>query len=95
MAQQRPDLVRLRRSGCRRLAHQLNTIAHRYAPPSALAPFSYTELLLLAVASWLIFQDPPDIWFYLGAPIIIGSGIYIWLRERQLHRVITITPVED
>ena len=77
------------------LAHQLNTIAHRYAPPSALAPFSYTELLLLAVASWLIFQDPPDIWFYLGAPIIIGSGIYIWLRERQLHRVITITPVED
>ena len=77
------------------LAHQLNTIAHRYAPPSALAPFSYTELILLAVASWLIFQDPPDIWFYLGAPIIIGSGIYIWLRERKLHRVITITPVED
>ena len=77
------------------LAHQLNTIAHRYAPPSALAPFSYAELILLAVASWLIFQDPPDIWFYLGAPIIIGSGIYIWLRERKLHRVITITPVED
>jgi drug/metabolite transporter (DMT)-like permease len=76
-------------------AHQLNTIAHRFAPPSALAPFSYTELLLLAVASWLIFQEPPDLEFYFGAPIIIGSGIYIWLRERQLRRTITVAQVED
>ncbi|MBN9317939.1 MAG: DMT family transporter [Devosia sp.] len=77
------------------IAHQLNTIAHRFAPPSALAPFSYTELLLLALASWLIFAEPPDAWFYLGAPIIIGSGIYIWFRERQLNRQITVDQVED
>jgi len=77
------------------IAHQMNTVAHRFAPPSALAPFSYTELILLAFASWLIFNEPPDAWFYLGAPIIIGSGIYIWLRERRLHRTITIQPVED
>ena len=77
------------------IAHQLNTIAHRFAPPSALAPFGYTELLLLAVASWLIFGEPPDAWFYLGAPIIIGSGIYIWLRERKFNRTVTVEPVED
>lgn len=77
------------------IAHQLNTIAHRYAPPSALAPFTYTELLLLAFASWLIFKEPPDLWFYVGAPIIIGSGIYIWFRERQLHRPTTVAQVED
>jgi drug/metabolite transporter (DMT)-like permease len=76
-------------------AHQLNTIAHRFAPPSALAPFSYSELILLALASWLIFSQPPDAWFYLGAPIIIGSGIYIWLRERKLNRPVTVEPVED
>lgn len=76
-------------------AHQLNTIAHRFAPPSALAPFSYTELLLLAFASWLIFSDPPDIWFYLGAPFIIGSGVYIWFRELQLKRRTSVEPVED
>ena len=74
-------------------AHQFNAIAHRYAPPSELAPFSYTELLLLAFASWLVFSDPPDIWFYLGAPVIIGSGVYIWFRERQLRRPVT-EPVE-
>jgi drug/metabolite transporter (DMT)-like permease len=77
------------------IAHQLNTIAHRFAPPSVLAPFSYTELLLLALASWLIFSEPPDAWFFLGAPIIIGSGVYIWFRERQLNRQITVDQVED
>ena len=76
-------------------AHQLNTIAHRYARPSELAPFSYSELILLAFASWLIFDQPPDAWFYLGAPIIIGSGIYIWLRERQLQRTVSLAAVED
>lgn len=65
-------------------AHQLMTIAHRFAPPSTLAPFSYLELLYLAVASWIVFAEPPDLWFYAGAPLIIGSGLYIWLRERAL-----------
>jgi drug/metabolite transporter (DMT)-like permease len=66
-------------------AHQLITVAHRFAPPSTLAPFSYVELIYLAIASWLIFSQPPDIWFYAGAPLIIGSGLFIWLRERA-HR---------
>lgn len=77
------------------IAHQMNTIAHRFAPPSVLAPFGYTGLVLLAFASWLVFNEPPDAWFYLGAPIIIGSGIYIWLRERKLSRTISVEPVED
>lgn len=76
------------------IAHQLNTIALRYAPPSVLAPFSYTELLLLAFASWLIFKEPPDVWFYVGAPIIIASGLYIWLRERMLRRATLLKTVQ-
>ncbi|HHY48748.1 MAG TPA: DMT family transporter [Alphaproteobacteria bacterium] len=77
------------------VAHQLNTVAHRFATPSVLAPFTYLELLYLAIASWLVFGEPPDIWFYLGAPIIIGSGFYIFLRERQLRRPPALAPVED
>jgi drug/metabolite transporter (DMT)-like permease len=68
------------------LAHQIMTVAHRFAPPSTLAPFSYLELLYLAVASWIIFAEPPDVWFYAGAPLIIGSGLYVWLRERASNR---------
>ena len=78
------------------LAHQLNSVALRFAPPSVLAPFSYTELLMLAMASWLIFNDPPDLWFFLGAPLIVGSGLFIWLRERQLARQqASVAAVED
>lgn len=77
-------------------AHQLITVAYRFAPPSILSPFSYVELIYLAFAGWLIFSQPPDVWFYAGAPLIIGSGLYIWLRERALARpaAIAIT-VED
>ena len=78
------------------IAHQLNTIATRFASPSTLAPFSYSEMILLALASWLVFSEPPDLWFYIGAPIIIGSGLFIWLRERQMQRqTTTVVPVED
>jgi drug/metabolite transporter (DMT)-like permease len=77
------------------LAHGINTTAIRFAPPSVLAPFSYLELVYLAFASWLLFNEPPDLWFYVGAPIIILSGLYIWLRERALHRPITLATAED
>lgn len=69
--------------------HYLNSVAHRYATPATLAPFSYLTLLYLSVASWLIFNQPPDQWFILGAAIIIASGLYIWLRERALARPVT------
>lgn len=67
-------------------AHQFITVAHRFAPASALAPFAYVQILFFALASALIFQQPPDLWFFLGAPIVIGSGLYIWWRERVLAR---------
>ncbi|HTM76938.1 MAG TPA: DMT family transporter, partial [Devosia sp.] len=69
--------------------HQFSTIAHRYAPASTLAPFAYSQIVFMTLASWLIFGQPPDIWLYIGAPIVIGSGLYIWLRERALARPVT------
>lgn len=68
------------------LAHLLTTVAHRFAPPSALAPFTYLQLVYLALASWVVFSEPPDLWFFIGAPVIIGSGLFIWLREVMLTR---------
>ncbi len=70
------------------IGHQLSTVALGYAPASVLAPFSYIQILFMAASSWLIFGQPPDIWLYLGAPIVIASGLYIWLRERRLARVV-------
>ncbi len=74
--------------------HYLNSVAHRFATPAMLAPFSYLSLLYLSIASWLIFNQPPDQWFALGAAIIIASGLYIWLRERQLAKLVSVVDVE-
>jgi drug/metabolite transporter (DMT)-like permease len=77
------------------LAHQLMAVAHRFASPSALAPFSYLELLYLAFASWVVFGQPPDLWFYIGAPIIICSGLYIFFHEQKQQKAPILVPVED
>ncbi|KKB81354.1 hypothetical protein VW35_03840 [Devosia soli] len=68
------------------LGHQLITVASGLAPASVLAPFSYFQIIFMALSSWLIFAQPPDVWLFLGAPIVIGSGLYIWLRERRLAK---------
>lgn len=73
--------------------HYLNSVAHRFATPAILAPFSYLGLVYLSIASWLIFNQPPDEFFILGAAIIIASGLYIWLRERQLAKAASVVDV--
>ena len=64
--------------------HQLLTIAHRYAPASTLAPFSYIQIIYMTASSWVIFAQPPDRWVIVGASVVAASGLYIWLRERAL-----------
>lgn len=75
--------------------HFLNSVAHRFASPATLAPFSYLSLIYLSLASWLIFRQPPDEWFILGVTIIVLSGLYIWLRERRLAKVGTAVDVNE
>ncbi|MXU66647.1 EamA family transporter [Rhodobacteraceae bacterium KN286] len=61
--------------------HELLTRAHGYAPPSLLSPFSYSFLLYLTAWSWLLFDTLPDRNAVIGAAIIVGSGLVLWLRE--------------
>jgi drug/metabolite transporter (DMT)-like permease len=78
------------------IGHQFLTTAHRYAPATVLAPFSYLQIIFMTASSWLIFSQPPDMWIYVGAAIVIASGLYIWLRERQLARpVVTELAAQD
>jgi drug/metabolite transporter (DMT)-like permease len=66
--------------------HQLATVAHRLAPASALAPFVYVQIVYMTASSWLIFHAEPDIWVLAGAGVVMGAGLYVWLRERHLAR---------
>jgi drug/metabolite transporter (DMT)-like permease len=48
----------------------------------------------MTASSWLIFNQPPEVWLYIGAPIVIASGLYLWLRERQLAKAVSEMPVD-
>ena len=57
-------------------------LAHRQAPASVLAPFTYIQLPWSVLAGYLVFSAIPDRWMLLGAAIIIASGLYTAHRER-------------
>jgi drug/metabolite transporter (DMT)-like permease len=54
--------------------------AFRMAPAAIVAPFDYTAIVWAAALGWLIWGDLPSLWTYVGAAIIIASGIFILLR---------------
>lgn len=61
------------------------TQAFRFTSASVVAHFEYTGLLWATVLGWLIWQDLPDLLTFLGAGIIVSSGLFIIFRERQLE----------
>lgn len=63
--------------------HELLTRAHGFAPAMTLMPYTYSFMLYLTLASWLVFGELPDFWVVVGAVIIVFSGLIIWLRERR------------
>lgn len=62
------------------------THALRIAEASSLAPFSYLQLLIVAVLAWLLFGEDVDRYTALGSAIVIGSGLYIMRREAKVAR---------
>ncbi len=65
-----------------------NTVVggYRLGEASFLAPFRYTSIPLAILLSWTVFGDAPSLIMLTGALIISGSGIFIFVRERQLAR---------
>ena len=66
------------------ICHLMIVHAFKRAPASVLAPFQYLEIVSATILSYLVFQDIPNAWKWLGISIIISSGLYVWWRERQV-----------
>lgn len=65
------------------LGHYLLAAAHRYAPATVLAPFLYQQVLYMALFGFVVFGDVPGTGVWLGAAIVIASGLYLFSRERR------------
>jgi len=63
-------------------AHFLIIKAFEHAEASLLAPLGYGEIFMATVVGYFAFGDFPDPWTWLGITIVIGSGVYVSLRER-------------
>jgi len=84
MPQSLLDLGMLLSLGCfGGLGHFLVIKAFEAAPASVIAPLGYVELLGTATLGYLIFANFPDSLTWVGAVIIIASGLYIAMRERK------------
>jgi len=64
------------------LRHMFVVKAYAHAPASVVSPFFYCELVGVALLGFVVFGDVPDIWTWVGAGIIVCSGLYIAQRER-------------
>ncbi|MFD2439657.1 EamA family transporter [Paracoccus kondratievae] len=80
--------------GCFGTAAQALLIrAFSLAEAAAIAPFGYTGLVWAGFWGWLFWGNLPDIWTVVGALIIVGAGLYVWMREaRAMNRAATKGP---
>ena len=69
---------------CGGVAQIFMTEAYRHAEASTVAPFEYTSMILAIVVGYLAFGETPTIHIIFGGAIVIGAGIFIVWRERQL-----------
>ncbi|MEH6756149.1 MAG: DMT family transporter [Parasphingorhabdus sp.] len=53
----------------------------RFAPVSTIIPMDYSALIWATLIGVLVFSEWPGLSIMLGAPIIIGSGLFIAWRE--------------
>ena len=58
----------------------------KLAPASLVAPYQYSMIVWAVMFGYAVFGDVPSSATILGVSIIIGAGLYIFLRERHLGR---------
>ena len=62
------------------------TSSLRFAPVPVVVPFDYTQLLWAVLLGWLLWDTHPAATTWLGAAIIVASGLYTIYREHKLGR---------
>lgn len=64
-------------------------VAYQAGEAAVVAPMQYSQMLWASVYGWFIFREGLDTATVLGSALIIGSGLYILMRERRTGSVHT------
>lgn len=67
--------------------------AYRLSDAATVAPFEYIGLPLAVLWGWVIWAELPMWEVWIGMALIAGSGLFVFLRERQKARRIARTEV--
>jgi drug/metabolite transporter (DMT)-like permease len=68
------------------LAQLTLTQSLRLAPVALVMPMDYTTLLWATLLGAWLFSELPTPWTWVGAPVIVASGLVIVWREHRLAR---------
>lgn len=75
------------------IAHVCVNRSLKLAPASVVVPYQYSMIVWGIVFGFIVFGDVPEIAMLAGAAIIIGAGIYIFIREQV--RKVKSEPITD
>ena len=63
------------------MAQSMVIAAFRFSQASLVAPFQYLQIVGATFFGYLYFSDFPDLITWMGISVIVGSGVYIAIRE--------------
>jgi len=67
--------------------------AYSIASPSVVSLYEYSLIIWSILTGYFLFNNIPTLRTFIGVSIIIGAGIYIYLRERTKDQmIVTDTP---
>lgn len=68
------------------VGHYFVIKAVQWGSASLCAPMGYGELIGSTLLGYLFFAEFPDLATWIGAAVIVASGLYITYREHKLQR---------
>ena len=67
--------------------------AYSIASPSVVSLYEYSLIIWSILTGYILFNDIPTLRTFIGVSVIIGAGLYIYLREKTKDQlIVTNTP---
>ena len=68
------------------VGHFIMIKAYQIAPAPVIAPFVYSQLVVVIGLGYAVFDEFPDRWSVLGMVIVVAAGAFIFRRQHSAHR---------